>query len=77
MKTLAQFKQEEGVNQIDLIQNKGRAFATVNDKNLIVSSECKLNEPLFVIPMSQDKEGNPVMGVYLIINSTSKHIASV
>lgn len=80
MKTLSQFKNEEKVDHIDLLQgiegNK-RAFATVNNKQLIVSSECDLTKPLFVIEMTKDANGNATPNVYLLINSKSKHVASV
>lgn len=84
MTTLSQFKQENRVTSIDLMKNKGRAYATINNKTLIVSSECKMDEPLFVIPctknakdepMPLDVNGHPT--VFLLINSTSKHIATI
>ena len=77
MKTLAQFKQEEGVTTIDLLQGKGRIYATVNEKNLVVSSKCDMAKPLFVIQLEKGKDGQPLQNVYAITNSVVKHVASV
>lgn len=76
MKTLNQFKQEERVQTIDLLQKKGRAFASVNDKSLVVSKECDMKKPLYVIPLT-NKEGVITPNAFLLINADMKAIASV
>ena len=53
MKTLAQFKQEQNITSIELMQGKGRKFATVRDMDLIVGTKTDLKQPLFVIPLSK------------------------
>lgn len=71
MKTLAQFKIEEGVSQIDLLQGKGRRYATVNNKSVIVATECDLAKPLFVF---HNEEKN----LHVICNSEgAKVVASI
>ena len=70
MKTLAQFKKEEGIDQIDLMQGKGRAYATVNEKSVIVSTECDLTKPLFVFH-NEEKD------LHVICNSGVKLVASI
>lgn len=77
MKTLNQFKQENQINTIDLLQGKGRAYATVNDKQLVVSSKCDMSKPLFVIPMKADKDGVATPNTYLLCNSDVKVLASI
>lgn len=70
MKTLAQFKLEEGVATIDLMQGKGRKFAKVNDKDLIVATECDMSKPLFVFH-------NEEKGFHVICNSGATVVASI
>ena len=70
MKTLAQFKQEEGVQTIELMQGKGRAFAKVNDKDLIVGTNTDMKQPLFVIH-------NEERGFYVICNAGAKVVGSI
>ena len=77
MKTLGQFKEEEGITKIDLLQGNGRMYATVNEKNLVVSSKCDMSKPLFVIQLEKDKDGKPLQNVYAITNSVVKVAASV
>jgi len=84
MQTLNQFKLENRVTNIDLLQKNGRAYANVNNKKLIVSSECDMKQSLFVIPCTKNKDGEPMPldmnghpTVFLLINSTSKHIATI
>lgn len=77
MKTLDQFKREERIDKIDLLQGKGRMYATVNEKKLIVATSTDLAKPLYVIPITEDKDKNPVSNVFAIINSaTVKTVAS-
>lgn len=80
MKTLAQFKREQDIQSIDLLQGKGRKYASVRDLDLVVSSKCDLTKPLFVIPMSEEIEegkgfieGNTrkVENVYLLVNGNN------
>lgn len=70
MKTLAQFKLEEGVATIDLLQGKGRKYATVNNKSVIVSQECDMTKPLFVFH-------NEELNLHVICNSGVKVVASI
>jgi hypothetical protein len=77
MKTLAQFKLEERVSKIDLMKGQGRAFAQVNEKNVIVSEKCDMTKPLFVTKLEADKDGNPLQNVYAICNSTVELVASI
>ena len=71
MKTLAQFKMEEQVAEIHLLQGKGRKYAQVNEKNLIVSKGCNLQEPLFVIPTTDKDSKLVIPNLYTIINGKS------
>lgn len=70
MRTLNQFKQELGVQSIDLLKGNGRMYATVGDKSIIVGSNTDMNKPLFVIHNS-DK------GFYCIVNSAATVAATV
>ena len=56
MKTLNQFKQEQNVTSIDIIQGSKRAFATVRNQKLFVASKTDLSKPLFV---SELRRANP------------------
>lgn len=80
MKTLSQFKQENNITSIDLLQGAGRKYAQVRDLQLVVSSKCDLKQPLFVIPLSEaiDKQlpltpenSKVVPNVYLLVNATN------
>lgn len=77
MKTLKQFKQEEGISTIDLLKLNGRAFAQVNDKSLIVSSKCDMTLPLFVTPIEKDKNDGVLVNVYALVNSQAQVVASI
>ena len=77
MKTFNQFKQEERIASVELLQGKGRAYATVNDKTLMVASTCDLKKPLFVIKMEADKDGVATPNTYLLINSDVKVLAAI
>lgn len=77
MKTLNQFKAEEGITNIDFLKGKGRAFATVKDKSLVVSSEFDNTKTAYVTPLSRfnngkdDSEGSTVVpNAFVICNST-------
>ena len=72
MKTLAQFKQELNVDNIQLLQGKGRKFATVRDISIIVSKECDLSKPLFVTKLNDQETGQIVANAYVIVNSEAK-----
>jgi len=84
MKTLAQFKQELNITSIDLLKGKGRMYAQVRDKQLVVSSKCDLSLPLFVTELSEavdkDKPLSPensrvIPNVYLLINAENLTVA--
>lgn len=62
MKTLNQFKQENGVTTIDFLKGKGRAFATVANKDVIIGASTDLKKPLYVIH-------NEEKGFYCVVNS--------
>ena len=70
MKTLSQFKLEQGVATIDLLQGKGRKYAQVNSLSVIVSTECDMTQPLFVFH-------NVEKGFHVICNSASKYVGSI
>ncbi len=53
MKTLSQFKAEQNIGQIELLQGKGRKFATVRDMDIVVGTKTDLKLPLYVIPLSK------------------------
>lgn len=81
MKTFAQFKQEQKIDKIQLLQGDKRKYCSVSDIDLVVGKDTDLKKDLFVIPMSRPVddtqpigEGNsePVPGVYLLINSKVK-----
>jgi hypothetical protein len=77
MKTLNQFKAEEGIGSIDLMQKNGRAFATVKEKSLIVAENCDMKKPLFVIKVEKNAAGDELTNVYAICNSDAKVVATV
>lgn len=77
MKTLAQFKQENGVTTIDLMKLNGRAFATVKDKSLIVAEKTDMTKPLFVTPVEKDKNDQPLINVFVLVNSAAQIVASI
>ena len=70
MKTLAQFKLEQGVATIDLLQGKGRKYAQVNSLSVIVSTDCDMDKPLFVFH-------NVEKGFHVICNSAAKYVGSI
>lgn len=70
MKTLEQFKLEQGVSKIDLLQGKGRKYATVNTLSVIVSTECDMARPLFVFH-------NTEKNLHVICNSNAKYVGSI
>lgn len=59
MKTLTQFKNENKVSTIDLLQGKGRAYCTVGTQKLFVASKTALDKPLFVT----DSIRRPIEGI--------------
>lgn len=78
MKTLAQFKAENSIEKIDLLQGKGRKYAQVRDIQLVVSSKCDLKQPVFVTPMSEaidpsqpisEENSKVIPGVFLLVNA--------
>lgn len=80
MKTLAQFKKENNIETIDLLQGKGRKYAQVRDIQLVVSSKCDLKQPVYVTPMSEpidpsqpitEENSKVVPGVFLLVNAAN------
>ena len=79
MKTLAQFKLENGVTSITLIKHStGRQSVAIKDSTLILSKDCSLKEELFVIPYNKLNNGTDatdgvtvVPNTFVIINSKS------
>lgn len=73
MKTFQQFKDELGVKNIAFQVGKGRAFATVKDKNIVVGKDTSVTKPLFVIESLVDADGvvrnTPL---YILVNSNVK-----
>ena len=70
VKTIEQFKLEQGVSKIDLLQGKGRKYATVGTLSVIVSTECDLARPLFVFH-------NTEKNLHVICNSNAKYVGSI
>lgn len=75
MKTFEQFKAEQGVTKIDFLQGKGRIFAKVKNTDVIISKECDLKKPLFVIDLTQDASGNPITNAVVVVNSANVNVA--
>ncbi len=78
MKTLNQFKKEQSIEKIELLQGKGRKYCTVRNLSIIVSKKCDLAKPLFVIELSKPvDEAQPdgarvvVPDAFVIINATT------
>ena len=78
MKTLAQFKSENNVNVIHLLQGQGRKYASVRDLQLVVSSKTDLGKPLFVTELNEridptveysEANSRRVTNGYLLVNS--------
>ena len=73
MKTLNQFKLENSIEKIDLLQGIGRKYASIRDLQLVVSSKCDLTKPLFVTELNTTSEDGVLSRVpngYLLVNST-------
>jgi len=78
MKTLNQFKQEEKIANIELLQGNGRRYAKVNNKDVIVSSKADMAKPLFVTELTTDEQGNARQTpLYVICNAQVKVVATV
>lgn len=71
MKTLAQFKQEQNVTSIDMLQGTKRAYATVRDHKLFVASKTDLSKPLFVSELRRPNPDVVVAEDTLLDNSNS------
>jgi hypothetical protein len=69
MKTLAQFKKENNIETIQLLQGKNRKFANINDLVIIVSKECDLTKSLFVVATTNQETGVTYQNAYTIVNS--------
>lgn len=74
MKTLEQFKAEHNIAQIQFLQGKGRLFAKVGNTDVVISKECNMKEPLYVIPLTT-KEGALVPNAVLIVNNAKVKVA--
>jgi len=70
MKTLAQFKAENAIEKIELLQGKGRKFCTVRDKSLIVAEKCDLSKPLYVTEMTKPVDANEPEGERTVVPNT-------
>lgn len=70
MKPIAQFKAELGVTSIALMQGKGRMFANIGDKSIIVGKDTDMKKPLFVFY-------NEGKGIHVICNASAKVVAEV
>lgn len=77
MKSLSQFKEEENISTIDLMQGNGRMFATIREKSVIVSKECDLEKDLYVIPLTNAETGLVIPNAFVIINSNVKKVGSL
>lgn len=74
MQTLAQFKIDSGIESIQLMQGKGRKFATLPDgSNLFASEHFSKDKEMFVIVNDGSKEGHEhLKGSLWLVNSTVK-----
>ncbi len=75
MKSFAQFKAENNVSKIDLLQGKGRMYAKVGSTDLIVGKTTDLSKPLFVIHGT--KEDGSAQPFQTLVNSMVKVAASI
>ena len=71
MITLQNFKKELGVEQLEFLQGKGRAFCNVGRKCVVIGKTTDLNKPLFVIEMTQNVDGVEIAPetAYVIVNN--------
>lgn len=84
MKTLSQFKAENNIDKLELLQGKGRKYCSVRDLSIVVSKSCDLAKPLFVVQLSKaldetDPESKrvDVPNAYVIVNSDVKQVESI
>ncbi len=86
MKTLSQFKKELNVETIQLLQGKGRKFATVGNSSIVVSNSCDLAKPVYVISLSRqidptkpisEENSEVVPNAYVFVNSTAKVVEAM
>lgn len=84
MKTLNQFKAENNISKIDFLKGNGRAFATVNDKQLLVSKEFDSSKAAYVTTLStfnngkDDTEGSTLVpNAFVLCNSTVELVFSL
>lgn len=75
MKTLQQFKQEMGIQDIHLMQGKGRMYAKVKNIDLVVAKETDLKKQLYIIPLTT-AEGAIVPDAMLLLNNDNIKIAT-
>ena len=69
MQTIEQFKSEQRVDKIILMQGKGRKFSNINGKSVIVATNADMAKPLFVA--WNDK------GFYVIMNASAKVVGEL
>lgn len=71
MQTLNQFKVDNGISSIDFLKGKGRAFANVKGQSVIIGSTTDLSKPLYVIPLTANKEGVaiPEGKAFVVVNN--------
>ena len=81
MKTLEQFKLENGIKEINMMKTaKGREFANIAIKDsdgkivkeitVVVATKFDDSKPAYVVEVTEDKNHNALENVFAICNST-------
>ena len=80
MKSFDQFKAENNISTIQLLQGKGRKYAQVRDIQLVVSKNTDLGQPLYVTPLNEaidptkemsEENSRPVPNAVVLINASN------
>lgn len=71
MITLSAFKQELGVEKLEFLKGKGRAFTNVGRKCIVIGKTTDLKKPLYVIEMTTNADGVAIAPetAYVIVNN--------
>lgn len=65
------FKTENNVDKVPFLKGKGREFAVVNGKTIVIASNFDENKEAFIWELTEDKLGNPLTNVFMIGNSSA------
>ncbi len=71
MQTLNQFKVDNGITTIEFLKGKGRPFSNVKGQSVVIGSTTDMSKPLYVIPLTRDKDGVeiPEGKAFVIVNN--------